>query len=80
MDPGTVVVNTPKSDLHTTQSYLTSQMAHLAKAYLSLCRVKRLGALLLSLPKGYFSIADYPTPMILPVNWNTFKLPLREGL
>lgn len=45
MDPGTVVVNTPKSDLHTTQSYLTSQMAHLAKAYLSLCRVKRLGAL-----------------------------------
>ena len=27
------------------QSYLTSPMAHLAKAYLSFCRVKRLGAL-----------------------------------
>ena len=45
MDSGMAVVNTPWSDLHTMQSYLTSQMAHLAKAYLSLCRVKRLGAL-----------------------------------
>ena len=45
IDPGMVVVNTPRSDLHTMQSYLTSQMAHRAKAYLSFCRVKRLGAL-----------------------------------
>ena len=45
MAPGMVVVNTTWSDLHTMQSYLTSPMAHLAKAYLSFCRVKRLGAL-----------------------------------
>lgn len=45
MAPGMAVVNTTWSDLHTMQSYLTSQMAHRAKAYLSFCRVKRLGAL-----------------------------------
>ena len=71
MDPGTVVVNTPKSDLHTTQSYLTSQMAHLAKAYLSLCRVKRLGALPLPPPAPFFYQASWGGSLltIYPHGW-----------
>ena len=66
IDPGMVVVNTPRSDLHTMQSYLTSQMAHRAKAYLSFCRVKRLGALpprpvlFIRLPGGGSLLTIYP--------------------
>lgn len=56
MAPGMAVVNTTWSDLHTMQSYLTSPMAHLAKAYLSFCRVKGLGAL-------------PPRPVFYQVSW-----------